>query len=394
MNSSRRNRAVDQAGYGWIATSASDGSMLFALQILTLVLAALVAAVTLLPLSPSRRWWVRIWDFPRLHIAGTCALLLPLAFLLERPLSWIIALGAAAALAWQLSWIWPFTPFARSEVRLAPDAEGGVTLLAVNVLQENAEHDRVLRLIEQVDPDVLLLMETDSRWIEALQPALAAYPTVVLDPRDDFYGMTFATRLETIDAKVMRLTHDETPTLFAELKARNGQEFVYVGLHPQPPTPDGADTDERDAQIAYSARFARKEDRPLVAMGDFNEAAWSLSAREFQRVGGYVDPRRGRGFFSSFHAEHPLIRAPIDQIYVTADVAVVGISLGPKVGSDHLPLIARLRFEPDLAARLNRPPKPLDPGEITRIDEVIEAYRSRLATARMEAESARADASA
>lgn len=61
--------------------------MLIALQILTLVLAALVAAVTLLPLSPSRRWWVRIWDFPRLHIAGTCALLLPLALLLERPLS-------------------------------------------------------------------------------------------------------------------------------------------------------------------------------------------------------------------------------------------------------------------------------------------------------------------
>ena len=37
-------------------------------------------------------------------------------------------MGAAAGLAWQLSWIWPFTPFARSEVRLAPDAEDGVTL--------------------------------------------------------------------------------------------------------------------------------------------------------------------------------------------------------------------------------------------------------------------------
>lgn len=367
--------------------------MLFALQILTLVFAALVAAVTLLPLSTSRRWWVRIWDFPRLHLAGACALLLPLALLLERPLSWIVGAGALAGLAWQLSWIWPFTPFARAEVRLASDAPDGVTLLAVNVLQENTQHDRVLRLIEQVDPDVLLLMETDPRWIDALAPALAAYPTVVCDPREDFYGMTFATRLPTTEARIMRLTHDETPTLFAELKARNGQEFVYVGLHPQPPTPDGADTDERDTQIAYSARFARREDRPLVAMGDFNEAAWSLSAQEFRRVGGYVDPRRGRGFFSSFHAEHPMIRAPIDQVYVTADVAVVGIALGPRVGSDHFPLIARLRFEPELAAQLNRPPKPLDPGEITRIDEVVEAYRTRLAKAHMEMEADRSTSS-
>lgn len=363
--------------------------MQFALQIPILAIVALLAAVTLLPLSSSRRWWIRIWDFPRLHIAGACALLLPLTPLLDRPLSWIVAAGALAGVAWQLSWIWPFTPFARSEVRLAPDAPDGVTLLAVNVLQENAEHDRVLRLVDQVDPDVLLLMETDSRWMAALEPMLAAYPTVVRDPRDDFYGMVFATRLETAEAKVVRLTHDETPTLFAEIKAPNGREFVYIGLHPQPPTPDGADTDERDAQIAYAARFARRDDRPLVAMGDFNEAAWSLSAQEFRRVGGYVDPRRGRGFFSSFHAEHPLIRAPIDQVYVTADIAVVGIALGPRVGSDHFPLIARLRFEPELAMSLNRPPKPLAPSEITRLDEMVEAYRNRLAKAEMEAEAAR-----
>ena len=35
-----------------------------------LVLTAGIAAVTLLPLSNSKRWWVRMWDFPRLQIAA------------------------------------------------------------------------------------------------------------------------------------------------------------------------------------------------------------------------------------------------------------------------------------------------------------------------------------
>ena len=76
-------------------------------------------------------------------------------------------------------------------------------------------------------------------------------------------------------------------------------------------------------------------------MGDFNEAAWSRGANEFKRVGGYVDPRIGRGLYASFHAKHPMIRCPIDQFYATEEVAVVSIELGPRVGSDHLPLIAR-----------------------------------------------------
>lgn len=353
--------------------------MITLLQVALLVLAAILAVVTLLPLSPSRAWWVRIWDFPRLHIAGGFALTALLApLLLSMP--WALALSAlaVAGLAYQARWIYPYTPIVAKEARFAADAPDGVTLLAANVLKENKRHDLVAKLIEAADPDVLLLMETDAVWAEALKPTLARYATVVAEPRDDYYGMVFATRLEAIEAKIVHLTHDRTPTLLAELRAPNGQPFIFVGLHPQPPTPDGDDADERDAQIVYAARFARRTDTPLVAMGDFNEAAWSKGAQDFKRVGCYVDPRVGRGLYASFHAQHLMIRCPIDQIYVTEEMAVVSVALGPKVGSDHFPLIARLRVEPELAARLNTPPPPLDPAEIDRLDELVDAYRRRL----------------
>ena len=190
--------------------------------------------------------------------------------------------------------------------------------------------------------------------------------------------MVFATRLEATEARFVRLTEDETPTIFAELRTRGGATFHFVGLHPQPPVP-GVDTEERDAQILYAARFARGTDRPLVAMGDFNDAAWSDTAQRFKRYGRYLDPRVGRGLYASFHANNLLIRFAIDQLYVTEELAIAGFGLGPHVGSDHFPVIARVRIDAESAARLNRPTRPLDQPELADLDRRVEAYRRRLA---------------
>ena len=355
--------------------------MLVLLQSLVVLLAGLLVAVTLLPLSGSHAWWVRMWDFPRVQLAVALALVVALAFVLPPPLSWVVAAAGAACLAYQLWRILPFTPLARREMRFAPgENENDVTFLAANVLMENQEHGRLRALIEEIDPDVLLLMETDRAWCDAMQPVLASYPTVLTAPRDDCYGMVFATRLETAGARFVRLTEDETPSVLAELRTRGGAEFSFVGLHPQPPVP-GVDTDERDAQILYAARFARVSDRPLVTMGDFNDAAWSDTAQRFKSYGRYVDPRVGRGIYASFDANHPLIRCAIDQLYVTDDLAITSFGLGPHVGSDHFPVIARVRVDRAAAARLNRPTKPLDEEERAALDARVEAYRERLAAA-------------
>lgn len=357
--------------------------------------AAALVVTTLLPLSASRAWWVRVWDFPRLHSAAFFALIGAVA--LATPVAgWPVLVAVAlAGMLHQGRWILPYTPLVRPEARFAPDDPDGVTLLAANVLRENTRHGDVLATIARTDPDAVLLMEIDSVWDAALEPALARYPTVLREPHDhDHYGLVFATRLPVDDAKLVHLTHDRTPTVVAELRTRAGKPFVFLGLHPQPPVPEGDDAAERDAQIVYAARFARRADVPLVAMGDFNEAAWSRMAQQFKRVGGYVDPRVGRGLYASFDATSWLIRCPIDQIYVTADMAVTRVSLLPFVGSDHFPLLARLRPEPALAATLNVPPKPLDPAEITRLDELVSAYRDRLEKARTATDAARAETSA
>ncbi len=345
---------------------------------LVAALAVALVAATLLPMIRTTAWWVRMWEFPRLHVGIGLAALLPASWLFDGWAYWAFLLPVAVCAAMQASRVLPFTRLWRRDMSFAIGIEAtDVTLLASNVLMENDDHAKLAALIEAEDPDAVLLMETDEAWRRAMGPVLSRYPTIVDEPRDNHYGIVFATRLEVVDARIVHLTPDGTPSVFAELRDGAGRVFRFVGLHPRPPVP-GKDTEERDTQMAYAARFARDEDLPVIVMGDFNEAAWSRTALWFKKVGGYVDARRGRGMYASWHADHPLARSPIDQIYVTPDVAIAEFRIGPHVGSDHFPVIVRIRLDPELGARLNVRPGGLDVVESVNLSARLRDYAGTL----------------
>ncbi len=313
--------------------------MLLFLHAVVWILALIVLTVTALALTTSHRWWVRMWDFPRVHILVTAMAGILLAIFIGGSIwPFLVLLGCAI---YQGLKIFPFTAFARPEVAFRPAAPDrtAITVVASNVEMENADHASVARMIAREDPDILLLMETDETWQLALDAQLKTYPTVVAHPLSNHYGMIFATRLTAHSAKTVFLADDETPTLLADLETPGGQQFHFIGLHPRPPVP-GDDTEERDQQIKTAATLTRNSVHPVVAMGDFNDVAWSWTTTRFRHHGQFLDPRIGRGMMSSFDARRRLLRFPIDQMYVTAGIRIASFSLCEAVGSDHFPLRA------------------------------------------------------
>jgi endonuclease/exonuclease/phosphatase (EEP) superfamily protein YafD len=321
------------------------------LTVLIWCLGLFVAVTTALPLSKSAVWWVRMWDFPRHHIAGlaviTALAAIPFAFAFKPVL---IALMVICA-GYQAILIYPYTPLARKEVALidAPPHAPQVSMVAANVLMENTRYGDLAKLIQREDPDVLFLMETDQVWHDALRDTLARYPTVRTHLCDDHYGLIFATRLTMRDFQLYYPANDDTAAVKAVLEDGAGTPFNFVGLHPRPPVP-GNDTDARDQQIKVAAQLTASSERPTVCMGDFNDVAWSWTTRRFKRYGGFLEPRVGRGMMASFHAQHPMIRLPIDQFYLTRDVGLVSFSRLEEFGSDHFPLIATITLEVPQAA--------------------------------------------
>ncbi len=355
------------------------GSMLP--HLIVWALAALILVVTVLPLLDTTVWWIRVMDFPRLQIAIAGAVVLAGALALSGPTRVVIPVLMAIACGYHLWRISPYTIFAPVEMTLAPEGPHTVRILSSNVLMENDRHDLLRAVIDRVDPDILLLMETDETWIAAMEPVLDRYSTILREPMDNHYGMLFATRLPVDDARIVRLTNSDTPSVFAALRAPDGTRFRFVGLHPRPPVP-GQSTEERDAQIHYAARFASRSGTPMVVTGDFNDVAWSDTSRTFKHVGRYLDPRIGRGFFASFDANRPYLRFPIDQLFVTADAAVVSIERQGHIGSDHFPMAATISLDSATAARLNGTPRPVSEEEQRRIDASVARTRESLGHAK------------
>lgn len=307
----------------------------------------LLACTTLLPFTRTQAWWIRCWDFPRVHIAGLGVICCVLALWVTPPAYLWITLVSAGFLVFQTAKILPYTPLYPTEITLEPNPPENASflILAANVLKENKDRSKISDLILSNRPEILLLMETDTSWDAALAKALDTYKTVESFPRDDHYGMIFATNLDVTSFDFKCFSDDETPTAVAALVAPNGAHFSFIGLHPRPPVP-GVDTSDRDEQIHTSATIAHKLNRPVICMGDFNDVAWSRTSKLVKKRGQFSDPRVGRGFFSSFDATHPLLRFPIDQMYVTRGARLVSFGRGPDVGSDHFPMMATVFIDP------------------------------------------------
>ncbi|WP_168157326.1 endonuclease/exonuclease/phosphatase family protein [Erythrobacter sp. QSSC1-22B] len=329
-----------------------------------LALAALLLLATLVSLIGTNRGVVRMLDFVREPTIYLAALLAVLALFLARPRRLLVIGMLVVTIAVNLWRIWPYTFLAGSSVPLPDDVDGMscARVLSLNVLQSNDRYEETAALIERTDPDILLLMETNQAWLDALEPQLARYGYRLDRPLDNRYGMAFATRLRVDRAAMVDTVEADTPTLYATLRTDDGARFELIGLHPRPPLP-GRSTAERDANIARAGAQTPDGLGNVLAIGDFNDVPWSSTTRRFVREGGYLDPRAGRGSFASFPADKLALGWPLDQIFIRDGVKVASLEIGESVGSDHRPLLARVCVDPmatdgDLPDKVSVVPRP------------------------------------
>ena len=296
-------------------------------------------------------WWFREADFPRLQILFVG--LVALAGLLFINAEWtsvreLLLLGVIAAVAYQLKMVLPYTPVWKKQVlHVRQDqlnVEQQISLLVANVLTPNHKYHLLLEQINRLQPDVVLTLETDQVWQEALKPIEADYPYRVAVPQDNLYGMHLYSRLPLADTEVKFILSDETPSIHATIRLRSGLNVQLYCLHPKPPSPTEAkDSTLRDAELLIVGDQIKDIDESCIVMGDLNDVAWSRTTRLFQRISGLLDPRVGRYFMNTFHADYPLLRWSLDHIFHSTDFGLVEMKRLPHIGSDHFPIYVVLQ---------------------------------------------------
>ncbi|WP_369742747.1 endonuclease/exonuclease/phosphatase family protein [Pseudidiomarina sp. PP-1MA] len=316
---------------------------------LTLVL----VITTLAPFSSSKVWWVRIWDFPRLQETAIALFLLiaSATFLpAHQPSTWVLVALQLACGAWHLWWIFPYTPFAERTVaryrrKHEPSISDHLRILTVNVLEPNRNAIKLLKLIHQHRPDIVVAVETDSWWMQQLDEMQDHLPYVQRCPLDNLYGMLVYSKWPLVDAETRFMVEPQVPSMHFTLQLPNSQVRMHC-VHPAPPSPtENEKSRERDKELQAVARIALNETGPVIVTGDLNDVAWSRSTRTFMRISKLLDPRMGRGIYNTFHAKIPLLRWPLDHIFHSPHFMLVKIKRLPAFGSDHFALLTELALK-------------------------------------------------
>jgi endonuclease/exonuclease/phosphatase (EEP) superfamily protein YafD len=313
------------------------------------VLAGLLIIITLIPLIRNDHWTFRVFEFPRLQKWVINLLLFGISLAMLFPFSfwwdWLIAGTLFLNIAYLSFQIFPFLPIAPIQLLREDGTEkDNLSILVGNVYQYNREASKLVNHVKKFKPDLIILLETDNWWKQQCTQGFGDdYKEQVLEDKENTYGMLLFSNIPLSDTETRYIIKDDIPSIRTKLTMDSGKKVQLYAIHPEPPVPsENPKSTARDAEILKVGQEARENTLPVIVAGDLNDVAWSYTTELFVSTSGLLDPRRGRGFFNTFHAKYPLMRWPLDHIFCSGHFRLKKIKRLPHIGSDHFPMFIHL----------------------------------------------------
>ena len=210
--------------------------------------------------------------------------------------------------------------------------------------------ERVARVLEALDADVIALQEVDERasrsgdvdqadWL-GRRLGMSSRFGAFMPFQGGRYGLALLTRIPIASHAVWRLTDGNEPrvALAVTLRPEDGAPFTVVVVHFDWVDDDGF----RFTQAEETIEGLRSLDTPWVVIGDFNDTPGSRTIDAFLSEGRNV--AKTPGAESTFPSDRPVIE--IDFIITGPDDAwstTRSTVIPETVASDHRPVIATIR---------------------------------------------------
>lgn len=279
-------------------------------------------------------WWVLdlVTHFRGQYVVGAAVLLL-----LSLAVRHFWAAGwAGVLLAANLLFLLPYlTPLAQAQ---APVGET-IKLLSANLYYHNQSPEKLLDLVEEQQPDLVLVMEMGSHR-SFLELALAQnYPFVVGNGQS---GAWIFSRWP-LQAGEVDFSSPGRPNAVAELLWQ-GELITIVAVHTHAPF-NGRASHLRNLHLQQLARLAQENEHIVIA-GDFNVTPFSPHFQQFLTAGGVKDGRVGQGLNLTWPTIIPLFYIPIDQFVSSPTIQVQNFATQPHIGSDHRPILVEFALAP------------------------------------------------
>lgn len=348
------------------------------MQLFSITLACISVVGLFLPIFRKSYWWIRIFDYPKIHsvvLSILSMVLIVTSFGTTHPVTISVSLVLIGGLAYHLPKIYKYTPFASVNAERFKKEPGTncFRIIQSNIRMDNRDVFSVKQMIKDHSPDILLLVETNKWWVDQLSELDSVYKYSLKAPLENTYGMILYSKLPIENTEINYLVKDDIPSLYTEVVLRNKCIFNLHCLHPEPPRP-GSDTYERDAELLIVGKRIRNKSVPAIVVGDLNDVAWSYTSELFQRYSELIDPREGRGFFNTYNAFIPLFRYPLDHFFYSKQFGLIKLEKLKAIGSDHFPMLMDICLEEQVDHSENQ--EPVDEEDKQEVHEKIQEGKS------------------
>jgi len=208
-----------------------------------------------------------------------------------------------------------------------------------NLNFRNQEMDKVVEYFKNSNADVITLEEVTVAHQMKLQEMKEAYP---YQAYCEFYPV--------VGAVAILSKHPFNKENAACLKGKglqwsqimvNKQPINVVAIHTLWPFPHG-----QPEQIAEIKPIFKKMSTPTLIAGDFNAVSWSHTVKEIEEASN-TKVVEGMRWTIDLEKQVPLIphfKLAIDQLLLSSEFQVINIYVEKDLGSDHLPVVATMKY--------------------------------------------------
>ena len=218
-------------------------------------------------------------------------------------------------------------------VSRATNAAKPIKVITFNAWWYNRQIDDIERFLKQADADVIVLQEFGRGTLALRKGLKKSHPWQFDCQNMEYCDLAIFSRIAWNKTGAIRSDGAQPPLAWATFGS-DEHAFTVAGTHFTHPT-----YRYQIGQAETLATWVAGRRNPVILVGDFNSAPWSHAMTRLRRKAGL---RILSGIRPSWPATLGLSLLPIDHILVSPGIINLGVERGPFLGSDHLPIIARL----------------------------------------------------
>ena len=238
-------------------------------------------------------------------------------------------------------------PFLRTAPVVKTDSFEDITILQFNV---NYRHDDVMKVAQWIrdkDPDIVVIQEATPEICKNIKELSVHYPYSLSNPKIGAHGMALYSKFPLQHHEKAFIGHSTNEYTKVTFQTPEKQiPFTLIELHAACSPLGEMKWDERRYELSRISKIiGNLPDTHKILMGDLNTTPYSPYFKDLEKISGLRNAMVDSNFYGTWPNFLPApLRIPIDHLLVSDRIKVLERQVCPDLGSDHLPVISKIRL--------------------------------------------------